>query len=820
MTDALWQDLRHAVRSLRRTPGFTTAAVLTLAVGLGATVAVFSVVNAVLLEPLPYGSPDRVVAVWNRWDGTERARISPGEYFDYLRGVSAFETFGVFNSGTLTVTYENGDPERLRAGFMTYGVLPALGVVPAIGTAFEPADDEPGAEDKVLISDSLWKRRFGASMDVVGQRIVLDGTRHIVTGIMPSTFRLPDEFASREPAQLFVPLKFPPQMARVRGNHFLKGVARLRRDATVQAASTQIGVMAADFMRTMSGEYPPRMHFGARAIALQEDVTGTTYRPLWILLGAVMCVLVVACTNVANLFLSRTEFRRREVGIRAALGASPRRILGYGVAEPLLVAAASGISGIALAVLGVRTLPLLQPVDVPRISTIAFDSSVLAFALLLALLAALLVGVVPAIRAARVTPQSELTGGTGAPGSATRQGLRHALVGAQIGLTVALLLGAALLTTSFRRLLLVDPGYRTDHVVAVDVNLSATAYPDGERTAQFYTRALDELRRQPGVAAAGGVVNLPLEGPGGDLNIQIEGRETPRGTLSRRADWQVVTTGYFDALQIPLIRGRAIESADRIDAPGVVIINQTMAREYWADTDPIGARFKLGGGAEPNTVTVVGVVGDIKHTTLADEPARQMYFAQSQFRFWGGGRQPARALTLVARTTQAPASLASILRGTIRSIDPAVPIGAIRTMDDVRAESVSRPRFVTILLSVFSVTALFVALVGIYGVVAYSVAQRHRELGVRLALGATASKVVGLVLVEGMRPVAIGIVAGLTAGIALSGVLRSMLFQISPRDPDVAMAVVASITLVAALACYLPARRAALADPLITLRSE
>lgn len=531
-------------------------------------------------------------------------------------------------------------------------------------------------------------------------------------------------------------------------------------------------------------------------------------------------MLVVACTNVANLFLSRTEFRRREIGVRAALGASGRRILVHGVAEPMLVALTSGIGGIALAAVGIRLLPLLEPADLPRIEAVGFDASVLAFALLLAMLAALLVGLIPAIRSSRLSPQSELTGRPGAYTSGGRTGARQALVIAQIALTVALLLGAALLTTSFRRLLFVDAGYRTDHVVAVDVTLSAAAYRDGERSAQFYRRVLDELRRQPGVASAGAVANLPLASGGGDLNIQIEGRETPRGTPSRRADWQVVTAGYFDAMQIPLLRGRTIESTDRIDAPGVVVINQTMARDYWPGGNPIGARFKLGGGAEPNIVTVVGVVGDVRHTTLTDEPTRQMYFAHDQFRFWGGTKQPVRALTLVVRTTQQPAALAGVVRRTIRSLDPAVPVGAMRTMADVRDDSVSRPRFVTILLSIFSATALLVALVGIYGVVAYAVAQRRRELGVRLALGATSSSVVGLVLLEGMRPVAVGIVAGLVGGLAVSGVLRSMLFQISPRDPNVAAAVVASITIVAALACYVPARRAASADPLITLRTE
>jgi predicted permease len=820
MVMTMLQDLRYAVRSLRRTPGFTSAAVLTLALGIGATLAVFSVVNVVLLEPLPYGNPDRIAAVWNRWDGTDRGRISPAEYFDYLRGVSAFDAFGVFRGGTLTITYENGEPERLPAGFMTFGVLPALGVSPTIGAPFEQKDDVPGADDRVLISDALWRRRFGASTTVIGRRIVLDGRLHIVAGIMPATFRLPDEFSSREPAQLFVSLKFPPQVAQARGNHFLNGVARLRPGVSVQAASGDIGAIVSGFMQSMPGEYPPRLHFGAGVTSLKEAVTARTRPPLVILLGAVMCVLVVACTNVANLFLSRSEFRRRDVGLRAALGASRRRIIMYGIAEPLLIALAGGTAGIALAAVGVRLLPLLEPADLPRIDAVTFDWRVLAFAIVLSTAAALLVGLVPALRASRIAPRSALAGGLRGLLFIGRQGMRQALVTAQIGLTVALLLGAALLTTSFRRLLLVDPGYRTDHVVAVDVNLSATAYPDGVRGAQFYNRLLDELRRQPGVASAGAVANLPLAGGGGDLNIQIEGRETQQGTPSRRADWQVVTAGYFDALQIPLVRGRVIESSDRVDTPGVVVINETMAREYWPGVDPVGARFRLGGGAEPNTATVIGVVRDVRHNTLADAPARQMYFAHSQFRFWGGAKQPVRGLTLVTRTSEPPAAVGGVVRRTIGSLDPAIPIGALRTMDDVRADSVSRPRFVTVLLSMFSSTALLVALVGIYGVVAYSVAQRRRELGVRLAFGATPSSVVGLVLLQGMRPVAIGLAGGLSGGLATTGVLRSLLFQVSPRDPVVASAVLASIAVVAALACYLPARRAALADPLIALRSE
>jgi putative ABC transport system permease protein len=818
--DDVRADVRYAVRGLRRTPGFTAAAVLTLALAIGATTAVFSVVSVVLLRPLPYDDPARIVGVWNAWDGTPRGRISPAEYFDYLRDVSAFEHFGVFAGDTVTLTEPGGEPERVRAGFVTFGVLDALGVSPAQGAAFTRDDDRPGSGDKVLLSDALWRRRFGASPAAVGTPITLDGRRMLIAGVLPQGFRLPDELSASEPVEVLVPLTFEPVQAATRGNHFLNGVARLRRDVTLDAASAEVAAVAGGFARTMPGEYPPRIRFTARATSLSDDVTGSVRPALLLLLAAIGCVLLIACTNVTNLFLSRAEARARDAAVRAALGAGRVRLIVTALVESAIVAGAGGAAGVLVAATATRALPWLRPMDLPRSELVAVDWRVLLFAAGLSVAVGLTVGVLPAHRASRVAPQEGLSGDTRVMAIGGRGRLRHALIAAQIGLAIVLLLGAALLVTSFQHLVAVDPGYRTDNLIAVDLSLPDTSYPDGDRTASFYNSLLEALRQQPGVEAAGAVVNLPLASPYGDLNIQIEGRETPRGTPSRRADWQVVTPGYFEALGIRLRQGRGIEPTDRADTPGVVVINETMARQYWGGMDPIGQRFRLGGGAGPGWVTVVGIVGAIRHNSLTDEPGRQMYLAHTQFRFWGGGMQPARALTVVARTAGNPVTVAGVIRREVRALDAGLPLGTIRTMEDVRAESVSGPRFLTLLLSGFSVIALAIALVGIYSVVAYSVAQRRREIGVRLALGAAPRAIVALVVRQGMMPAAIGLVTGLAGGLMLAGVLRAFLFQVEPRDPAVAIAVTVVVAGVALLACVVPARRAGATDPVVALRPE
>ena len=818
--DTLLQDLKYAIRTLLRSPAFTAVAVLTLALGIGANTAIFSVVNGVLLRSLPYGDEQRVVGVWNSWEGTPRGRISPAEYFDYLERVDAFEAFGVYTSGYSSLTGE-GDPERIPTGYLTYGVLPALGVVPAIGNGFGATEDRPGNDAVVVLSDGLWRRKFGAARSVIGRRIVLDGRPFTITGVMPPDFRLPDDFASPSPAQLFAPAALERPAADDRGSHFLSGVARLKPGLTLDDATASIAAVASRFPVDMPGEYPPAQRFSSRVTSLHEDVIGDIRPTLLILLGAIGFVLLIACANLTNLFLSRSEGRQREFAVRTALGALRARLVRQSLAESVMVAFAGGIAGVAFAWWGTGALLALRPPDLPRMDQVSVDLPVLLFALALSLVAGVLVGLAPAARAAKVDVHGGLKDSArGSTAGGARQRIRRALVAGEVALALVLLLGAGLLTRSFVRLITVDPGYRTDHLLTLALTLPETSYPDAARTSTFFASLLERVRAQQGVMAAGAVAGLPLTSGRGDINFQIEGRPVVRGPGSPRADWQVVTPGYFEAIGMRLQRGRPIEITDREGTPGVVVINEATARTFWPAGDALGARFTLGGGAGPGVVTVIGIVGDVRQASLSADVQPEIYLAHTQFRFWGAGARPLRSLTLVARTTADPAPLGATLRREIAALDPALPLGELRTMEEVRGASLSGPRFLMLLIASFSAVALLVALIGVYGVMAYSVSQRQREIGVRVALGAAPRSVVGLVLRQGMVPAVAGIALGLAGGLAISRVLRTLLFQVTPGDPTTAIAVSSIVAVVALVACYLPARRAAGVDPVGALRNE
>jgi predicted permease len=820
MFDTLWQDVRHAARALRRTPGFTIAAALTIALGIGANTAIFSVVNGVVLQPLPYPAPDRLVAVWNAWDDTPRGALSPAEYFDYLDRVGSFEHFGVYATGFAALT-DSGEPERLPAGYVSFGVLPALGVQPQAGRLIGASDDAPGA-DAVLLSDGLWRRRFGAARDIVGRRIDVDGEPRTVIGVLPAGFRLPVDFDDVEPAQLIMPLGLDRANLPGRGSHFLDGVARLRRDVSPAQATAQIRSVAEQFALDLPKDYPPAMRFTALTVPLHEAVVGDIRPTLFVLLGAIAFVLLIACGNITHLFLSRGERRRGEFALRLALGAGRLHLVRQTLAESALVALVGGGIGIALAAAGTRALLAMSPPDLPRVDAVGVDTRVLLFGLAASLVVGAMVGLIPALRNARgLQPAGAGDNGRGVAGAApAQQRIRHALIASEVAVAIVLTLGAGLMVKSFMRMLSVDPGYQTHGILTASIALPETAYPDGERPAAFFATLLERLRAQPGVRAAGAVAGLPLTNPRGDLNFQIEGRETAPGQRSRRADWQVVTPGYFDAIGMRLVQGRGVEASDRAGTPGVVVINEAAAHLHWPGGDAIGARLTLGGNAGPGVVTVVGIVNDIRHGALRELPRPEIYLAHTQFRFWGTGTVPVRTLTLVARTDGDPALLASTVRRETAALDPTLPVDAVRTMDAVRSASVSSPRFVSTLLSIFAGLALTVTLVGIYGVMAYTVAQRRLEIGVRVALGASPSMVVGLVLRQGLTPAGIGMVAGLLGGMALSGVLRAQLYDVTPHDATTAILVSSAVTLVVLLACYLPAMRAARLDPVTALRTD
>ena len=820
--DNAMKDLRYAVRALRRNPGFTAVAVLTLALGIGANTALFSVVNGVLLRPLPYTDPSRLVAIRNTWDGnndplTASGSISPAEYFDYLDRLQTFESFGVYAPATVSVTGD-GEPEQLPAVVMTASVFPALGVAPALGRVFSESEDVPGV-NVVVLGYGLWQRRFGGARDVVGRRILLNGAAHTVVGVTPPGFRVPDQLSATNPAQLFIPIGLSRDSVRIRGSHFLSGVARLRPRLTTERGSADVAGVARRFPVEYPNDYPAKMNFAAGAVPLLDSVVGQVRPTLLVLLGAVGFVLLIACANVASLLLSRTEGRRREMAVRTALGAGKGRLMRQMLVESVVLALAGGLVGVVLATALTRLLVSLRPQNIPRLDAIGVDLRVLAFALGASTVVGVLFGLLPALQATRLDVQSMLRqGGRGVAGGG-RQGARRALVVGEVAIALVLLVGAGLMTRSFVRLLSVDPGYRVDHVLTVPIALPGSRYPENERVISFYQELSRRVASVPGVVSVGAVAGVPLVSDRGDLSMDIEGRPVAPGESKRRADWQVVTAGYFKAIGMRLIRGRGIEDTDLESTPGVVVINETLAKRYWPDDDPIGKRFKLGGGAGPGMVTVVGIVADVKQLSLAATSEREMYLAHTQFRFWGGG-SILRSLSLVLRTTGEPTALIRSVRSEVATLDSQLPLGQFRTMEEVRGESVSQPRFLMFLFSAFSVVALSIAVIGIYGVIAYSVAQRRKEIGIRIALGARPSTVAGMVVRQGMALTALGIAAGLALALLLTRFLASFLFSVTPTDPLTLGLVVAALAASALAATYIPAVRATRTDPVEVLRAD
>ena len=818
--EALMQDLRYAARSLRRSPGFALAAIVTLALGIGATTSIFSVVNGVLLRPLPYAEPDAVMRVWNSFEGSPKAALSPAEYFDYRDRVSAFSAFGVYATGQAVNLTGSDLPERLRASYLTTGVFPSLGITPALGRTFTTAEDAPGGDRVVLLSEGLWRRRFAASSDVVGERITLDGESYAVIGVMPAGFRLPEDFGASTPTELFLPLGIDRTSVPNRGSHFLRAVGRLRPGVTPELAHQSARSVAAQFVREFPDAYPAAMHFDATVAPLRQDVLGSVRPALLVLFGAVGLLLLIACANVAGLLLSRADARRREFAVRTALGAGSGRIVRQLLVESLVLACAGGALGLLLAYWGTHALLVVQPGDIPRISAVGLDLRVLGFAVAVSIATGLAFGLVPALRAAKGGVHSTLKEGGRSPGSgAAWQRGQRLLVVAETALTLVLLFGAGLLARSFSKLRSVDPGFETERILTARVTLPASEYSEPPEVIRFYRQVMAQIAALPAVTTAGAVSELPLASTLGDLNFHIQGRPEAKGDVSPRADWQVVTPGYFRALGMRLISGRAIEAQDDERAPGVVAINQAMANRYWKGEDPIGERFQLGGGAGPGWVTVVGVVGDVRHNGLDTESMPQMYLPHAQFLLWGS-HAAIGEMTLVIRSSGDPVRLGNAVRREIRALDPNLPVSELRTMEQVISTSISRPRFLTLLLSVFAAVALALEAVGLYAVLAYSVSRRTHEIGIRIALGAREREVARLVVRQGLALALAGIAIGLVGNLALHGLVKSLLFGVSATDPLTLFAVSTLLAVIALVACWLPARRAARVDPVVALRSE
>ncbi len=817
MLDALNQDLRYAIRQLRRSPGFAAVALLTLALGIGATTAIFSVVRGVLLRPLPYAHPDRIVMVWNRWTGYERTWISPAELFDY-RKAKGLAAVAAFSPDAANLEGEQG-AERVAAGVVTPSLFGVLGVSAERGRTFREEEGRPGGpSDVVLLTDELWRRRYGADPSIVGRRILVDGAPRTVVGILPPGVRLPLQFGSQRPAEMFVPIVLDPAHL-TRGSHYLYGVARLAPGATTASVTAELRTIIGR-VHSETGAYPPQMHFEAFAVPVLDQVVGSVRAALWILLGAVGFVLLIACVNIANLLLARLEARRREFAVRSALGAGRAALARQLLVEGGLLALGGAVVGIGVALSALRLLAALGGGSVPRLGDVRLDLPVLAVTALVTAGCALFFALAPLLHLGRSGLAGRLReGGRGAMGGGPRLGFRRALVGLQAMLALVLLVGAGLLVRSFWGLTAVDPGVRAGGVLSYRISLPSAEFPADADVTGFYDRLLDRLRRIPGVQDAGAVRALPLSGSIGDWNFDIEGR--PSNQRSITADWQVATPGYFRAAGIPLVSGRTFGSTDDQRAPGAAIIDRAMAERFWPGENPLGQRIRIHSHRDRDKdpwLTIVGVVGNVRYTTLTEPPHATWYVPEAQARASLGS--PRRTLSVLVRTSGDPKALLGPVRSVMHDLDPRVPLSRVATLGDVVSTARAEPRFLMTVLVSFALLATVLAATGLYGVMAYYVRQRDREVAVRMAMGAQARQVIGLVLRQGLLPVAAGLVGGLLVAVAASRALGSLLYGVGALDPLTYATVALGFGLVALLACAVPARRATRLQPATVLREE
>jgi predicted permease len=800
-------DLRQAVRGFLRTPGFTAAAVATLALGIGAAVAIFSVANAVLLRPLPFSDPDRLVVVWNRYPqpGLERVTLAPAELDDLARGSRSVESWAAL-SYTETNLVGGGDPEHLPALDVSPGFFRLLGVNAAHGRTF--ANDEARARVAVL-SHELWARRFGADPALVGRTVSLDGEPVTVVGVMPRGFELPNPggFLFPRRPQLWMPLA--PDASASRGDKYVRVVARLAPGVTPEHARAEVDALAHGMRTRFPDDYPAGWRMDV--VSLHDLVVGETRPALLLLLLVVGFLLLIACANVANLVLARTLGRRRELAVRGALGASRARLVRQLAVENVLLALAGGMAGTLLAFWAVRALVAARADAVPRLAEANVDGAVLGFALVAALGSGVLLGVFPALRTTGGSIFTALRqGGRTATGGG--RGMRGVLVVAQIALATMVLVGTGLVLNSLVRLTRGDPGFDPAGVLTAELTLPQAAYPDARAQAALYGEVVERVRAVPGVRAAAVVNPLPLSGNLWGAGFVPEGLATAPGEQTPNAQYASVTPGYFEVMRIRLVQGRPFGAGDRAETPGVVVVDETLAARYWPGESAIGKRLHVAGRPDTAWATVVGVAARVSSAALDAPEQPQIYLPHTQ--------RTRSSAHLVVRATGDPLARVAAVRRAVRDADPTLPVGDVRTMDRVVGDSVAPRRFTALLLSAFGLAALLVASVGLYGVVSCAVGQRERELGLRMALGARGTDVVRMVVREGVVLAAAGVALGAAGALALSRSLRGMLYGVQATDPATFAGVTLLLAGVALLASYGPARRAARVDPAVTLRAE
>jgi putative ABC transport system permease protein len=808
-TETLWQDVRFGMRTLVKNPGFTAVAVIALALGIGANSAIFSVVNTVLLRPLLYQDPERLVMVWEKGaaDVFPINSVSAANFLDWRDQNEVFEGMAIINHASFNLTGA-GEPERINGRRFSANLFRLLGVEPQLGRAFLPEEDAPGAGRVVMLSHGLWQRRFGSDPSIIGKSLTLNGQSYTVVGVMPPHFQFP---SPRD--ELWVPIAFSPQAAANRGNNSYEVVGRMKAGVTLEQAQAEMNTIAARLQQ----QYPDVVKSSATVVvSLHEQVVGDIKPALLVLLGAVGFVLLVACANVANLLLARAAVRRKEIALRVALGAGRLRLIRQFLTESVLLAVLGGIAGLLLSFWGVNLLKAFIPENISEVQAIAVDANVLGFTLFVSLLTGLIFGLVPATQASNLDLNEMLKEG-GRDSSSGRSGnrVRSLLVIAEVAVSLVLLIGAGLLINSFLRLRNLDPGFRAGNLLTMSVVLPQQKYPDHARRSAFFSELTSRVEALPGVRSAAVINWIPLILQGDTLGISVEGQPDPGP--GRRPDMvtRVVSPKYFSTMGIPLLQGRQFdERQDRADSAPVAVVSETTARRLWPGQDPLGKRVKPGGPDSPSPwMEVVGVVKDVRQFELTAEPRLQMYLPYVQFQSFVP-RQ------LVIKTDGEPSGLAAAVRRTVWEVDKDQPVSDIRTMEDVFSTSIARQRFSTLLLGVFAAVALVLAAVGIYGVMSYSVAQRAREIGIRIALGAQTGNVLRLMVSQGLKLASAGVLLGLAGSLLLTKLMSSMLFGVSATDPATLVTISLVLVVVALLASYIPARRAARTNPLDALRHQ
>ncbi len=814
-------DLKFALRSLRQRPGLTAAATLTLALGVGATAAVFGVVKHVLLTPLPYGQPERVVAVWSAWKGFDQTWLSYDEWEGWKARVTAFSDIALYSETSATI--DGDSPERIRAANVHATVFPILGVSPIQGRNFSADEDRVGGARVALLSHELWERRYGGDPSIVGKQIQLSGNATTVVGVLPAEFRLPLDYAAGDRTDIYLPLATDaanqgalpgPAFPKGGSSHGFNAVARLAPGATAAAANAQLRTLVAELEQF---GYMANVGFHAFVIPIEEQITGRVRPVLLVVFGAVVLVLLIACANVAGLLLVRGEARRRELAVRVALGAGTTRLARLLITESALLAFFGGALGIALAWGTVRVLRFNAPPTLPRLTETSIDWTVLVFALLVAGFTALLTGVLPLAHATHLAPAGELReGGRGATSGRARLRWRQALVATEIALAVVLVAGAGLMIRTVRNLLTIDPGFRADGVLTMRISTPSLWYPDAARVVAFWDEVQRRVSALPGVKQAAAVRLLPLATEMGDWGLNVEGY-TPPPNQGTPGDWQVVTPGYFETLRLSLREGRAFTASDGMAAPMAMIVNRGFEQQYFAGRRALGGRVRIGGDTS-HIYTIVGIVDDVHHNSLTGAVKPQFYVTLAQFAVSPGNTR--RSMSLVVRTDGDPAALIAAVRSTVKAVDPRLPVSEVRTMRDIVNAAIGGQRFAMQTLGAFGAVALLLSAIGIFGIVSQVVASRFHEFGIRAALGATPRELMAIGLRSGLRQAMVGLGAGIVAALLLTRVLGVLLQGVSSTDPLTFIAVVAVTGLVAIVASLGPARRAGRIDPNIALRTD